>query len=277
MAAAFFPEGSMNRRSWLALACALALVAGAAWGGRAEAGYHHYYSSWHPSPYHYYYRSYYYKPNAYDYVIYYPQKPRYLYYYNPVAKTYWGRFDIKTKGYSLLAEEDRKGAIKDIPENAFPEPGELPGVHGDKDADKVQAPPTDDLPTDLPAGEDVGTKTDTKVDAKTDTKADGEEKVGVTPTPPVKVQAPAPGGDGSGDTVIPAKPAPDEGSAAPAPGPKPAPPDGGADPAPSPKPAPPDGGAAPAPGPKPAPPAGDAPPIKLPPGKSGCDKNCPNK
>jgi tetratricopeptide (TPR) repeat protein len=122
---------------------------------RTGAGYRHFYSSWHPTQYHYYYRSYYYKPNAYDYVIYYPQYPRYLYYYNPVSKVYWGRFDIKTRGYSLLAEADRKGALKDIPEKAFPEPGELPPIHGDKDQDKVQAPPTDDLPTDLPAGEDV--------------------------------------------------------------------------------------------------------------------------
>jgi hypothetical protein len=249
----------MNRRTWLALACALALGAGAAWGGRAEAGYHHYYSSWHPTPYHFYYRSYYYKPNAYDYVIYYPRYPRYLYYYNPVGKTYWGRFDIQTKGYSLLAEEDRKGALKDIPEKAFPEPGELPPVHGDKDQDKVQAPPTDDLPTDLPGGEDLGTKTDAKTDAKTDTKADTDEKTNVTPTPAPKPQ-PAPGGDGDNGGVTPTpKPSPDEGAGAPAPAPKPAPTDGNAAPAPKPT------------GPNDAPPE-----IRLPPDKGHCNRSCPH-
>jgi hypothetical protein len=232
----------------------LALGAAAAWGGRAEAGYRHYYSSWHATPYHYYYRNYYYQPNAHDYVIYYPKYPRYLYYYNPVNKTYWGRFDVKTKGYSLLAEEDRRGALKDIPEKAFPEAGELPPVHGDKDAEKVQAPPTDDLPTDLPPGEDVAakneTKPDTKTETKTETKADGDEKTNATP--PAK---PVPDDGGTTPTPPPAKPVPSEGTAAPAARPAPASP--------------------PATGPVPA---DDAPAgLKLPPGQGGCEKSYPKK
>lgn len=241
----------MDRRHWLALACALALGAGAAWGGRADAGFHPYYSRWHPATRYSYYRTYYYQPNAYDYVLYYPKlQPRYLYYYNPVARTYWGRFDVKTKGYSLLAEADRKGALKDIPDSKFPEPADLPPVHGDKDQDKVEAPPTDDLPIDLPPPEDIGTKTETKADGTTDTKTD-------TPKPQPD---PKPGPDGGGVTP---KPDPVEGTAAPVPAPKPAP-----------TPAPPDGGNAAPPAPRPAPVPGDT-PFQLPPGKGGCDRRCP--
>jgi hypothetical protein len=267
----------MTRKYWLALGCALALVVGAAWGGRADAGFRHYYSSWHRSPYHYSYRYYYYTPRSYDYVISYPVQPRYLYYYNPVSRTYWGRFDLKTQGYSLLPEADRKSALKDIPDEKFPPPGELPTVHGEKDADKVEAPPTD-----LPVGEDLATKDDSIVDTTTNqgTKPDKPD------TAPAPKPQPAPSpinegtGDGGGVTPTP-KPAPGgDGDAAPTPAPKPGPTDGSgaAPPAPAPKPGPTDGGSAAPPAPKPGPGGAptDLPPERLPPGKGGCDKSCPN-
>ena len=90
-----------------------------------------YYSGWSYRPatsYHY--RRYYYTPSvstythSYHYVIYYPSRPRYYYYYNPVRRVYWGRFEMDEKGkgvgYSKLAREDQKGSLDDIPESAFP-------------------------------------------------------------------------------------------------------------------------------------------------------------
>ena len=248
----------MNRRHWLALAGALALGVVGVMGSRADAGFHQSYSAWHKSPYHYYYRYYYSTPQTYDYVILYPAQPRYLYYYNPVSKVYWGRYDLKAKGYSLLAEVDRKGLVKDIPDAKFPEPGDMPQVPGGQEGEKVQVPPID-LPTDLPVGEDLTVKTDpakadpaktdpAKTDAdvaKTNKPADG---VGTDPQP------------GSGGAVTPASSTttadalkapvtPDPPATAP-----------GAVP-----------GAAPAPkDPGPA-------PVQPPPGKDGCDKNCPKR
>ena len=82
-------------------------------------------------------------------MIYYPSRPQYVYYYNPYRGTYRGRYPTATceKGqYSMLAEEDRKARLEDIPEKAFPKPGAMPRVPEAEDNIKVDAPP-DDLPT----------------------------------------------------------------------------------------------------------------------------------
>ncbi len=113
-----------------------------------------YYSSWSYYPQ----RSYYYcqcnyqpAPQAdysYHYCVYVPQQPNYCYYYNPGSQSYWGRYDLEAKGYSMLAEKDRKKSLKDIPETAFPKPGEMPIIPGTKDVklEVPPAPPTDDKP-----------------------------------------------------------------------------------------------------------------------------------
>lgn len=115
----------------------------------------HYYSSWSYYPQRtYYYVRYYYQPQttvqdySYHYCIYYPATPRYVYYYNPYSQVYWGRYDTKEKGYSLLAEKDRKGNLKDIPDAAFPKPGEMPTIPDAKDGEKMLPPPK--VPTDDP-------------------------------------------------------------------------------------------------------------------------------
>lgn len=94
-----------------------------------------YYGGWNYYPSRgYYYSNYYYKPYvsyptySYHYCISYPQYPNYVYYYNPHRQYYWGRYDLEKKGYSLLAEADRKGSVKDIPEAAFPAPGKMPQI-----------------------------------------------------------------------------------------------------------------------------------------------------
>ena len=121
----------------------------------------HYYASW---SYHntnsYYYRSYYYKPTPdysiykYHYCVYYPTQPAYVYYYNPYARVYWGRYDLKAGGYSLLAEKDRKEQLKDIPDSAFPKPGEMPTIPESADNEKIPKIAADDLP-DTKAPNDV--------------------------------------------------------------------------------------------------------------------------
>jgi hypothetical protein len=100
----------------------------------------------------YYYSRYYYRPTvsvqaySYHYVVYYPSYPRYYYYYNPVRHVYWGRYEVdengKGKGYSLLAEKDRKEKLSDIPESAFPRPAEMPQIPDSGDAVKMLPPPS---------------------------------------------------------------------------------------------------------------------------------------
>ena len=47
---------------------------------------------------------------------------------------YWGRYDLKAKGYSVLAEKDRGAKLDDIPEKAFPKPGKMPNIPESKTA-----------------------------------------------------------------------------------------------------------------------------------------------
>ena len=135
--------------------------------GSAEAATYQYgrqyYSSWSYQPTRrYYVRRFYYRPTTtytsykYHYCVYYPRTysnapryRRYVYFYNPVRRVYWGRFDLDGepgKQYSLLKEEDRKGNLDDIPEDAFPKPGKMPVIP--ESSDKVQIKPLEkkDLP-----------------------------------------------------------------------------------------------------------------------------------
>ncbi|MDA7979098.1 MAG: hypothetical protein MPJ50_10065 [Pirellulales bacterium] len=117
-----------------------------------------YYAGWSNTYYQtrgYYYRNYYYKPYAsyptykYHYCIYYPSRPRYVYYYNPVRRRYWGRYDIEAKGYSLLAEKDQAEKLSDISEDAFPTPGDMPAIPESTDEGaQIDVPPLNDLPKD---------------------------------------------------------------------------------------------------------------------------------
>lgn len=127
-----------------------------------------YYSSWSYRPTtHYHYCRYYYTPtvthhtHSYHYVIYYPSRPRYRYYYNPVRKVYWGRFEVDEKGkavgYSMLAKADRKSSLDDIPEEAFPKATEMPPIPESKDGEKMLVPPLE-----APETEESAAKADDK-------------------------------------------------------------------------------------------------------------------
>lgn len=133
-----------------------------------------YYSSWSYQPRQQYYaRRFYYKPTRthsgynYHYAVYYPKRyssrprySRYVYYYNPVRRVYWGRFDLEGepgKQYSLLKDEDRKGNLDEIPESAFPDPGQMPVLPDSKDNIRIKPIdrrnlPVESAPEDLPAG-----------------------------------------------------------------------------------------------------------------------------
>jgi len=94
-----------------------------------------YYGNWNHYPSRgYHYCSYNYKPYesyptySYHYCICYPSQPNYVYYYNPHRGHYWGRCDLQTGMYSLLAEGDRRSTVEAIPEKAFPTPGQMPLV-----------------------------------------------------------------------------------------------------------------------------------------------------
>jgi hypothetical protein len=177
---------------WFKFLALAAVVAAAAALGvsrlRPGAG-RQYYGAWQHSARGYSFSVYHYRPDAGDpafrtnYAIHYPTTPQYVYFFNPVKGTYWGRFDVKSKGYSLLAEKDRAGLLKDIPESAFPAEGPLPQVPDAKDKLTLAEPP------DLPAGEKVdsapaaGDKTDDLTTA-----AQGAEK---TPPAGPKQEKPA--------------------------------------------------------------------------------------
>src|SRR5262249_52115542 len=114
-------------------------------------GYRQFYSSWREAPDRgYYYRHYYFKPDRDDaeytshYVIFDPNRPNYLYYFNPQTQTYWGRYALQQEGeprYSLLPEGKRKPRLDQIPESAFPAPGPMPPVPGTEDVTMLPPPP----------------------------------------------------------------------------------------------------------------------------------------
>jgi hypothetical protein len=113
----------------------------------------HYYGGWTYYPARtYYYSYYYYQPTVtytgykYHYCVYYPDQPRYVYYFNPYAKVYWGRYDLEQKGYSQLADKDRREQLKDIPKDAFPKPAEMPPIPESDDGEKMLAPDVATLP-----------------------------------------------------------------------------------------------------------------------------------
>ncbi len=115
-----------------------------------------YYSSWKKSSSGYHYRTYYYKPRAsyrgyrHHYAIYHSHRPRYVYYYNPYKKQYWGRCPVADyqsgkPTYSLLPEKARKANLEDIAEADFPPPKAMPRIP-EADDDEAMEPPPDDLP-----------------------------------------------------------------------------------------------------------------------------------
>jgi hypothetical protein len=119
--------------------------------------YRQYYGGWSYNPIQtYYYRPYYYLPYSsapsysYHYVVYYPTQTQYYYYYNPARNYYWGRYDLKAKGYSLLAEKDRKAKLEEIPETAFPKPDKMPAIPDSEDNVAMEAAP-EDAPKEPPA------------------------------------------------------------------------------------------------------------------------------
>ena len=148
----------MNALKCVALASVLGLsVCGVPATKAGHYSYRQYYGNWnyYPSK-SYYYRPYYYKPYEdytgykHHYVVYYPSKPKYYYYYNPYEKKYWGRcpsYQYYQSGehygqeyYSLLAPEDRRGNIEDIPENKFPPMAKMPPIPDAQPNDKTRGP-----------------------------------------------------------------------------------------------------------------------------------------
>lgn len=155
----------MNLTRRLVIGMLIAASVGVAAVEVGAAVYRQRYSSWnYHSTRRYHYRKYYYKPYTsytgyqYHYCIHYPttvypRRANYVYYYNPTSRTYWGRYDLEKKGYSMLAEKDRKGKLEDIPESAFPKPGEMPPIPGSKDKTPMLKIEKDDLPVAL--GDDL--------------------------------------------------------------------------------------------------------------------------
>jgi len=149
----------MRALKCLMLACGVAgaLLVGVGATAKATSYGRQYYGSWsyYPSR-SYYYTTYYYKPYVsyanydYHYCIHYPSYPRYVYYYNPYKRVYWGRYDTEAKGYSLLAEKDRKGTLKEIPDEAFPKAAKMPDVPESEDKIAMDAPPAP--PKEAPSG-----------------------------------------------------------------------------------------------------------------------------
>jgi hypothetical protein len=147
----------MNVTRYSGLAFALVLIACAAAPAQAKSyNSRQYYSGWRKySKGGYYYRTYYYKPHSaysgyrHHYAVYYPTRPKYIYFYNPYKKVYWGRCPSHwapgRPTYSQLRERDRKGRLQDIPEKAFPPMKKMPPVP-DSDDNKEMEPPPDDLP-----------------------------------------------------------------------------------------------------------------------------------
>lgn len=163
MKSEIFPTNRRRALQTAALTCGLIIAALSSSAAASYLAGRHYYGGWTYYPTRtYYYSHYYYKPYAayegyrHHYCVHYPATPRYVYYYNPSSRVYWGRYDVKEKGYSLLAEKDRKEDLKAIPEKAFPKPGEMPPIPDSEDGEKMlpidpATLPVAKAPEDIPA------------------------------------------------------------------------------------------------------------------------------
>lgn len=131
--------------------CLTALVAlGAFSVSAAGAEPRQHYGPWEKNAKHYFHREYYFKPTPksnYEvhHVVWYPAKPQYYYYWNPAKQVFWGRAPVLSAFgcypvYSMLAPEDRKPEIKDIPETAFPKATTPPTLAEAAGVEKVKTP-----------------------------------------------------------------------------------------------------------------------------------------
>lgn len=72
-------------------------------------------------------------------------EPQWAYYVDLGTRKFVGRYSYRLDKYSLLPEDARKEARADIPEDAFPEPGDLPRVDqllsGSQNREKLSDPP----------------------------------------------------------------------------------------------------------------------------------------
>ena len=71
--------------------------------------------------------------------FYFNHRPKHVFFFNPHKKVFWGRFDLTTGGYSLLAAKDQKETLDEIRESAFPKAGALPAE--EFGGDTLLAPP----------------------------------------------------------------------------------------------------------------------------------------
>jgi hypothetical protein len=81
-----------------------------------------------------------------------PKGSDYFYYYNPESKKIWGRFVAQGPDagkYSVLAAEDRREHLYDIPPGRFPTPGPMPEIPGASDGTRMHSPA--DYPERVPA------------------------------------------------------------------------------------------------------------------------------
>jgi hypothetical protein len=64
-------------------------------------------------------------------LVHYPERPKFFFYYDPVEKSYFGRYRLgagAADSFSLLGFADRKANLKDIPESAYRSTGAMPAV-----------------------------------------------------------------------------------------------------------------------------------------------------
>ncbi|MCA9114985.1 MAG: hypothetical protein KDA79_07850 [Planctomycetaceae bacterium] len=146
----------MHRFGKVVLYVSLAAAMAGMWAETAQAAYRQYFTAW---AYHeqrdYHYRTWYFKPTEqtsgyrHHYCLYFPTRPKYVYWYDPTAKQFWGRYELSGKEgarFSVLKPEDRATSIDAIAEDSFPAAGPMPAL-----PDSTDGVPVDPLPS-LPEG-----------------------------------------------------------------------------------------------------------------------------
>ncbi len=151
------PKSASRKRRWQALI----LWALAAIGGLVilpEIAQANSYGSWNYHTTHrYYYRYYRYRPSPdaeslkYHYNIYFPSRPRHIYYFDPQNKVYWGRYDLQQEGFSELPSNQRNPQLLEIPESAYPPPGQMPYVPETEGEERILRPRRGNLPSRRPS------------------------------------------------------------------------------------------------------------------------------
>ncbi len=77
--------------------------------------------------------------NRHHFAVYHPRQPKFVFFHNPHTNRFWGRYNLETSKYQILAEADQREKLEDVDEKTFGRPGNLPLE--EEGGEQMPAPP----------------------------------------------------------------------------------------------------------------------------------------